>query len=542
MADGSGRIDVAGVFDFRNPDYTAIFRERARRLQEIRGEPGILPGLKAYYRQHPADFINDWGCTFDPRNVERGLPALVPFILFDKQREAIDYVLRKWRAQQPGLVEKSRDMGMSWLLVATACTLCLFYDGMGIGFGSRKEEYVDRIGSPKSLFYKARLFMRHIPKEFRGGFLLKKHAPFMRLEFPETGATITGEAGDNIGRGDRASIYFVDEAAYLEHPDMVDAALSQTTNCQIDLSSVNGMANAFAQKRHGGKVEVFIFDWRDDPRKDAAWYDKQVDELDPVIVAQEIDRDYAASVEGVVIPGQWVRAAIDAHLKLGVAPTGARTAALDVADEGKDTNAFCGTHGWLIEHIEEWSGKGADIFKTVERTFELCDDNGYDDIVYDADGLGAGVRGDARVINERRALTGARALAVSAFRGSAAVFSPLGEDEKGRKNEDYFKNAKAQGWWALRRRFLTTWRAINGHPFSADNIISISSKSPAYLKLIFELSQPTYVTDTLGKIVIDKTPDGSKSPNLADSVMIRYAPQKRILRISDDTLRKAGRR
>lgn len=41
---------------------------------------------------------------------------------------------------------------------------------------------------------------------------------------------------------------------------------SQTTNCKIDLSSVNG-ANAFYRKRHSGKVKVFVFDWRDDPRK-----------------------------------------------------------------------------------------------------------------------------------------------------------------------------------------------------------------------------------------------------------------------------------
>jgi hypothetical protein len=54
------------------------------------------------------------------------------------------------------------------------------------------------------------------------------------------------------------TIYFVDEAAHLEHPEKVDAALSQTTNCRIDMSSVRGMANPFAKKRWGGKIEPFI--------------------------------------------------------------------------------------------------------------------------------------------------------------------------------------------------------------------------------------------------------------------------------------------
>ena len=68
-------------------------------------------------------------------------------------------------------------------------------------------------------------------------------------------------------------------------------------------------------------------------------------ELDPVTVAQEIDRDYSASVEGIVIPGAWVRAAIGAHQKLGIAPSGRRGMALDVADEGADKNAVCRAYG-----------------------------------------------------------------------------------------------------------------------------------------------------------------------------------------------------
>jgi hypothetical protein len=38
--------------------------------------------VKAFYKDHPAEFIHDWGMTFDPRNVEIGLEAQVPFLLF----------------------------------------------------------------------------------------------------------------------------------------------------------------------------------------------------------------------------------------------------------------------------------------------------------------------------------------------------------------------------------------------------------------------------------------------------------------------------
>ena len=526
-------------FDWRNPDYVKVFQDRAAALKRIRAEPELLPALKAYYKEFPAQFITDWGITYDPKNVERDLPSIIPFVLFPKQAEWVDWIVDHWRNQKPGIVEKTRQIGMSWLSVATACTLCLFHDGLAIGFGSRKEIYVDSIGDPKSLFHKARTFLQNLPVEFRGGWQVDKHAPHMRIQIPETGATLTGEAGDNIGRGNTTSIYFVDEAAFLERPQLIEASLSQTTNCRIDISTPNGLANPFAEKRHGGKIDVFTFHWRDDPRKDDVWYQKQLDELDPVTVAQEIDIDYAASVEGVVIPNAWIRASVDAHKKLGIEPTGEKSAALDVADGGKDMNALCGSHGILVNLIEEWSGKGSDIFFTVQKAFTLCDLNEYRKLRYDADGLGVGVKGDARIINEKRPRF--ERLDVEAFRGSETPFNPEGEDVKGRKNKDFFANRKAQAWWSLRTRFQNTYRAVTeGQKIDPDQIISLASNLKHLQKLINELSQPTYGINQVGKILIDKSPEGTKSPNLADSVMIKFASvTKPALRINAIALHRA---
>lgn len=531
-------------FDHRAPDYVPVFEfrlERLRRIrqaiareQEAKEPPRTLPLLYAYYRENPIDFIEDWGVTTDPRNARKKLPVLMPFILFPKQREFLEYVLRKWRAGEDGLCDKSRDVGISWLAVGLGCTLCNFNDGLVIGYGSRKEEYVDKKDGPKSLFWKARQFMKYLPPEFRRGWDEAKHAPFMKISFPDTGSYMTGEAGDSIGRGDRASIYFVDEAAHLERPDNADMALAATTDCRIDMSSVAGIGNPFHTKRFGGFIEPFTFHWRDDPRKDDAWYAYQQERLPPTVLAQEIDINYSASVEGIVIPSVWVQSAIDAHIKLGIEPSGVRKGALDVADEGADKNAFCGAHGILVEYVEEWSGKGDDIFGTTERAFEICDLQGYEGFDYDSDGIGSGVRGDARIINEKRT----RKIKVTPYRGSSAVVDPKkpiptaapdGEDDDRydtkRTNEDFFANMKAQAWWSLRLRFLATHRAVTqGLPYNADEIISISSKIPGYAKLVSELSQATYSTNGAGKILINKTPDGTKSPNLADSVVIRFAP------------------
>ncbi len=530
-------------FDWINPDYTAVFAERAERLERLRASPELFEALCVFYRDHPWQFIDDWGCTYDPRLLAKGLPAIVPFKLFPRQREWCEWVVQQWKAGEDGLTEKSRDMGVSWLAIALSATLCLFNEGLAIGFGSRKEEYVDKSGSPKALFWKGRKFIELLPPEFRFGWD-PTDAPHLRIAFPGSGSVITGEAGDNIGRGDRAGIYFVDEAAHIERPQLVEEALSQTTDCRIDVSTPKGMANPFAIKRHSWpERRIFVYDWRDDPRKSPAWYEKQVDRLDAVTLAQEVDRSYSASVVGIVIKQEWVQSAIDAHLVLGFEPTGRRRGALDIADEGPDLNAFCATKGILVEKVSAWSGKGSDTTATTQKAFALCDVLNITELDYDADGLGAGARGDARILNENRK----RKIRVRAFRGSGAKAFPKDPiesaapisaepdaDDVERLNEDYYENAKAQAWFSLRYRFQRTHRAVTMHKagedwrsaFEPDDLISLSSAMRELAKLSQELSQATYGQSKAGKMLIDKAPDGMRSPNHADSVVIRYAPRE----------------
>lgn len=515
--------------NWKAPDYRQVYEWRVERLKKLRADPRLLVALKKVYRENPAQFIIDWGSTFDPRNVEIGRPSWMPFLLFPKQEDWVHWFMERWQRQEPGLTEKSRDMGMSWLTVATGASICIFRDGVVAGYGSRKEDLVDKIGDPDSLFWKAREFIAALPREFRAGWMRDKHAPYMRILFPETGSVMKGEAGDNIGRGGRTAFYFVDEAAHIERPALIEASLSANTNCRQDLSSVKGTANPFATKRFGGKINVFSFHWRDDPRKDEAWAAKKRAETDPVTWAQEYEIDYAASVEGVVIPADWVRAAIDAHIKLQIEPTGQRIAALDVADEGKDKCALAVGKGILVETITEWSGAGSDIAKSVARAFRICDEQQAERMRYDGDGLGAGVRGDARMLNKQRADASNREIPVDVFQGSDAVFEPEKKDPlSDRLNKDMFMNRKAQGWWNLRHRFLKTYRwVVDGVPCKPDEIISLSSKMALLQQLVTELSQPTWDDSASGKLLIEKAPDGTKSPNLADAVMIRFAPVAR---------------
>lgn len=307
------------------------------------------------------------------------------------------------------------------------------------------------------------------------------------------------------------------------------------------------MDNPFAKKRWSWPQErIFIYDWRDDPRKDEAWYERQKTLLDPVTIAQEIDRSYTASVVGVLIPGEWVQACVDLDKKLGFEVRGERRAALDVADEG-DLLAFCDGRGVRVNTVTSWSGAGSDMFASVQKAFALCDVLGIPGFDYDADGLGAGVRGDARVLNENRK----RKLEATPYKGSGAVIRPddpipdaapkgLQRDagEMPRLNGDYFENLKAQAWFSVRAQFQRGFRAWQMHQrgedwraaYNVDDLIVLAGNMPELATLTQQLSQPVYAQSKAGKMMVNKAPGSVKSPNHADALVIRYAPREPVSR------------
>jgi phage terminase large subunit len=532
-------LAIGSVFapiDYRNPDYRPIFEQRAARLTYLRKNPRDLALIKRHYATHKAEFINDWALTIDPRVLKPQSP-IMPFLLFPKQIELIHWIEKCQANETGGIMVKSRDVGASWIAMSWAVTTCLFNKSFVVGFGSAKEENVDNAGDPNTLFYKARMFLEWLPIELRCGWELGKHSAHRRLVFPETGSAIIGQSGDNIGRGSRTAVYFVDEAAHLERPMMADASLAATTNCRVDMSSVNGSANSFYHKAHNGVVPRFDFSWRDDPRKDQAWLEKKEAELDPVVFKQEILCDFNANAENAILSRSLVEAAVGLAEFLKLEVTGRRRSALDVADEGRDKNALASRKGVELDFLEPWSGKGGDIFQTVSKAVSLVEGLGERSMQYDADGMGAGVRGDLRVLNEQRQAANPRGFYNfhgEAFRGSGAVLWPTQKCPRSEiKNEDMFANYKAQSWWHLYVCFNESWKARKGEPYDPNLIISIRADLPGLNSLLAELTQPKWKWQPSGKRIVDKKPDDSLSPNLADAVMMVYSPRNAPFAISD---------
>jgi len=523
-------------------DYFAEINRRIGNLTRLTEDTELRRKVMAFYSTHPVEWINDWAITFNPRNKTL---RTMPFVLFPRQVEFIHFLNSCLEDKQSGLVEKARDIGASWLCCAYSVWLWLFHPGTTIGWGSRKEEYVDKKGDPKAIFPKMRQIIENLPLwMIPEGFTPRIHSAHMKILNPSNGAAITGEAGDNMGRGGRTTIYFKDESAHYEHAELIEAALGDNTDVQIDISSVNGSNNIFYRRRMAGEVwtpesvptrgrtRVFIFDWRDHPGKTQEWYEERRTKAEQEgmlhVFAQEVDRDYSGSVQGVIIPQAWVQAAIDAHIKLGFEPSGAKIGMQDIADGGADKNALVMRHGVVCMFADCWSGEAGEAAKIA---IPHCNEFGVKDLYYDSIGVGAGFKTQ---VNTMKALPGWRD-GFNVFKWDAGdpPLNPdarsIPSDPQSPLNKDQWKNLKAQAWFSVRARFYKTYRAVmHGEKFPHEDLISISSTIPRRSELCLELSQPVQKQATDGKTMVDKKPEGALSPNLADAFVGCYYPCKKV--------------
>lgn len=533
-------------------DVGEVLIERQERLAKLRHKartyPEIWLGAREYYRTRPVEFAAHWAMIYEPRNAGTDLPTLLPFTPFVRQRELFAFIYACLDGGQNGLVEKCRDMGATWVCAIISVHLWLFWPGASIGWGSQDADLVDELGNPKSVLEKIRIVLRHLPRELLPrGFGLKDHMMHMRIVNPETGATITGDAGDNIGRGGRTLITFKDESAHYVHAELIEAALATTARTQIDISSVHGLGNVFHRKREAGiewvpgepvtsgRTNVLVLDWRHHPAKSEAWHEEMRLNYEAQglshIFAQEIDRDYSAAVEGVVIPAEWVRSCIDAHVVLGLKGDGRWCAALDIADEGGDTNALAKRKGIILRYLEEWGARDPGV--TARKAIDACRDICPVAMQYDAVGMGTNVKSEWNRLGDEGLRP--RGLRLVPWNAGATPLYPerrvIPDDRESPKNEDFYANLKAQAWWELRRRVYATHCAVqakakgdDSFTFDEDDLISLPSDLPLVWKLVKELSQPTKDHNSRMKLLIDKKPDGTKSPNLADAVVMCFWP------------------
>lgn len=472
-------------------------------------------------------WINHFIITYDPRRAEKGEYPYIPFDLWPKQEDYLRWVEQMVAQGDEFLAEKSRDVGVSWLNGMFAEHRWLFHPGFQTTFGANKEDSVDRLGDPKSIFEKIRLSLYRLPDWMMPkGFSPRKHDNHMRILNPANGNAITGESGDNMGRGGRSTLYFVDEAAHVERADRVDAAIVAVANARGWVSSVYGMGGLFARKRNRLPPErVFTFHFRDDPRKDKAWEAKARAEIDPVVFAQEYDIDYTASVEGICIPAKWVQSAQRLAEIVDYPRPKKGTAGVDVGGEGKSKSVWCGKFGPHVQKPE--ARNDGDTTGTALWALELCQAHGIDDLRFDSVGVGEGVKSTLRDHS-------VEGLMVTPVNTGEPPSDTVWADE--RTSEEMFTNSKAEIWWTARQAFKRSHERLlwelgeeGGieHPIGECVLMPDPSDRDSQT-LAHQLSLPKFFRNEKGKILIEGKKQlakrGIASPDYAEAYVLNHRP------------------
>lgn len=498
-------------------DHDAIAAEIRRRLlllDACERDPDLRAIELERCRRDPVHWCNTWAWTYDPRNLAP-IPKRLPFVLWPRQEELARWIVDLYETGRPGVLKKSRDVGATWLCGMVAAWLWLFRKDVSITFGSRKEALVDKLGNPNAILPKIRDVLDGLPAwQMPEGFERSRHDNFLRIINPQTGSVIVGEAGDEMGRGGRSSLYFADEWAFVERAERVDRAVAGNADCVIYLSTSNGYGTNFHQKETSGAYSLFRFSYRDDPRRHPhdEWAARKRAEVGPVAFAQEYDMDDGAAREGIVIPGQWVQAAVGLALPEGVTIA----AGLDVAASGSAENVLCIRRGPVVRTDELIAWSDGDVVQTARRAINHCEDRDVHLMQWDPVGVGAGIEG---VLREHPCT-----FRWEPANGSSKPSSVRYSDAPARPASDRFRNARAEWWWALRERFRRTYEHVTGvqehHP---SLLISI----PDDAKLITQLSAPTYEVTEGGLIKIESKDRmlkrGVQSPDRADALVYTFA-------------------
>lgn len=326
------------TFSLKFPSSVAEnLEKRAETLRKAEINLEFRANIIAQCARDPLFFINGYCWTQDPKKPDF---AKIPFCTYeDFQDDAILKIVEAIETGEDLLIEKTREMGVSWMVLYVFVWYWLFKPNSNFRVGSRKEDFVDKIGVMDTLLEKVRFCVRNLPSWMRPvGYDESTHASYMRILNPENKNVIVGEsANPHFGSGGRSKAILLDE--YSKWDDSVaDAAWTSTadvTRCRIPVSTPYGSGNKYAQLALGTKEKIkkLTLHWTLHPDKAAGayyldgegkripisdhktafriwdqnrqqknaiivrspWYDAECERRSEADIAQELDIDYQKS-------------------------------------------------------------------------------------------------------------------------------------------------------------------------------------------------------------------------------------------------------
>ncbi len=216
-------------------------REIARRVMV---EPDFAGMLRRVCAVDPFFYINTFVWTIDPKRPHKR--KKVPFVTYPYQDEGLDVLLDSLDESFDVQVEKSRQMGASWLFSALIEWCWRFRQGQNFLMLSRSDEYVDKSDEPKSLFWKIDFIHANLPHWLMPvGWDARKHRKVKRITNPENQNAIVGEATtEDSGRGGAFTAVLHDEFGACEVGMGILKSTRSATGTRWFNSTPKGTGNA----------------------------------------------------------------------------------------------------------------------------------------------------------------------------------------------------------------------------------------------------------------------------------------------------------
>ena len=289
-------MKVATPFNSHVPKgYRANLKWRARVHRKVLDDPPYADVLRDACSRDPLFFINGFTYTHDTR-IEPF--SKLPFILYPFQEEGVLEIINAINDHDL-LIEKSRDMGASWITLAAIFWCWRFRTGRDFLLGSRNDEYVDKTGNPKALFQRLDFVLENLPLWLiPSGFNRNEHRTKSHYKNPENGSIIDGEATTpSFARGDRRSAILLDEFADVDMGHRVLSATRDATKCRLFNSTPQGVANAFFDLTQTN-IRKLRLHWSLHPIKAEGLYTSDEDGLLKILDKKGYPEDYNPILDG----------------------------------------------------------------------------------------------------------------------------------------------------------------------------------------------------------------------------------------------------
>lgn len=248
--------------------------------------------IRRMCREDPLFFINAFCWTFNPMwhpdHPEQ------PFITYPAQDRLVRELYSTLRSSpdkfriRDRTILKSRETGVSWLVLLILLQRWLFFKGQTFLLISRNEGLVDDAKNLDALMPKLDFVLERVPPWMRPTMGIGDRSN-LRMHNPITGSIFNGTSttGD-IGRGGRRTVLVPDEFAFFDRRDSYRAlkATQGAALCRWFLSTPNGVGNAFYDVVHDTGIPVLTIGWEDIPFKAAGRYRSTDGKLEIV------DKDY----------------------------------------------------------------------------------------------------------------------------------------------------------------------------------------------------------------------------------------------------------